>query len=317
MLALLVANFGTACAELAGVAAGGELFGVPRTVSVPLAAVLVTALVLRGTFHHVEHFLMAIAALFVTYVAAGLMVGPDWQQAATGLLVPTTPFDRDAWVVVVAIVGTTLAPWGLSFVQSYAVDKQLHLSELRYARIDVAAGALLTGVIGAFIVISCAATLNRQGIVIDDAADAARGLRPLAGGFAATLFGLGFVGAALLAAAVVPLSTAYSVCEGLGRPADVDAGPREEPLFYGVFAAVFVVAAVVVLIPGAPLIDILVGTQALNAVLLLVILPFLMRLGRDRELMGAHASGRVARTAALLAFGLVALSIAALAWLSL
>jgi Mn2+/Fe2+ NRAMP family transporter len=274
-------------------------------------------LVVAGSFHRVEHVLLALSAVFAAYLISGLLSHPDWGAAARGAAVWQLPLDRDVVFIAVATVGTTLAPWGLAFIQSYAVDKQLEVSELGYERVDVVAGATLTGVIGAFIVISCAATLNRQGIVIDDAADAARGLRPLAGGFAATLFGLGFVGAALLAAAVVPLSTAYSVCEGLGRPADVDAGPREEPLFYGVFAAVFVVAAVVVLIPGAPLIDILVGTQALNAVLLLVILPFLMRLGRDRELMGVHASGRVARTAALLAFGLVALSIAALAWLSL
>jgi Mn2+/Fe2+ NRAMP family transporter len=316
--ALLIANVGTMCAELAGVAAGAELLGgVPKWVSVPIAGVVLMALVVAGSFHRVEHVLLALSAVFAAYLISGLLSHPDWGAAARGAAVWQLPLDRDVVFIAVATVGTTLAPWGLAFIQSYAVDKQLDVSELGYERVDVVAGATLTGVIGAFIVISCAATLNRQGIVIDDAADAARGLRPLAGGFAATLFGLGFVGAALLAAAVVPLSTAYSVCEGLGRPADVDAGPREEPLFYGVFAAVFVVAAVVVLIPGAPLIDILVGTQALNAVLLLVILPFLMRLGRDRELMGAHASGRVARTAALLAFGLVALSIAALAWLSL
>lgn len=315
--ALLIANIGTMCAELAGVAAGAELLGgVPKGVSVPVAGAALMVLVAAGSFHRVEHVLLALSAVFAAYLISGFLSHPDWSAAARGAVVWQLPLNRDVVFIAVATVGTTLAPWGLAFIQSYAVDKQLDVSELGYERVDVVAGATLTGVIGAFIVISCAATLHRQGIAIHDAADAARGLRPLAGGFASTLFGLGFVGAALLAAAVVPLSTAYSVCEGLGRPADVDGGPREEPLFYGTFAAVFVAAAAVVLLPGAPLIDILVGTQALNAVLLLAILPFLMRLGRDRDLMGPHVSGPLARVAALLAFALVAVSIAALAVLS-
>jgi Mn2+/Fe2+ NRAMP family transporter len=318
LTALVVANLGTMCAELAGVAAGAELLGgVPKGLSVPVAVAVILVLVGAGSFHRVEHVLLALSAVFATYLVSGLLSHPDWGAAAKGAVVWQLPLDRDAVFIAVATVGTTLAPWGLAFIQSYVVDKRLEISQLGYERIDVVAGATLTGVIGAFIVVSCAATLHAEGIRIEDAADAARGLQPLAGSFATTLFGLGFVGAALLAAAVVPLSTAYSVSEGLGRSADVGAGPRNEPFFYGVFAAVLVVAAVIVLVPGAPLVDILVGTQALNAVLLLGILPFLMALGRSEQLMGANVSGRGARAAAVLAFGLVALSIGALAVLSL
>jgi Mn2+/Fe2+ NRAMP family transporter len=282
-----------------------------------VAVVVLLVLVGAGSLHRVEHFLIPLCAVFATYLVSGLLSHPDWGGAARGAVVWQLPLDRDAVFIAVATVGTTLAPWGLAFIQSYVVDKRLDITQLGYERVDVIAGAVLTGVIGAFIVISCAATLHEQGIRIDDAADAARGLRPLAGGFASTLFGLGFVGAALLAAAVVPLSTAYSVSEGLGHAADVGAGPRREPFFYGIFALVLLSAAVIVLIPGVPLIDILVGTQALNAVLLLGILPFLMALGRSEQLMGANVSGRGARAAAVLAFGLVALSIGALAVLSL
>ena len=211
-----------------------------------------------------------------------------------------------------ATVGTTLAPWGLAFIQSYAVDKKLHVKDLRYERIDVIVGALLTGVIGFFVVIACAATLHVQGIEINDARDAARALEPLAGNTAATLFGLGFLGAALLAAAIVPLSTAYSVSETFGRKADINDSFEEARVFYLSYGVVVAVAAVLVLIPGAPLIPILFLSQALNAVLLLVLLPFMRSLGRDRELMGAHALGRGDRLVTGIALAVIAVSVLAL-----
>jgi len=212
----------------------------------------------------------------------------------------------------VATVGTTLAPWGLAFIQSYAVDKHLGRKDLPYERVDVVVGAVLTGVIGFFVIVACAATLHASGIEIDDARDAARGLEPLAGNAAATLFGLGFLGAALLAAAIVPLSTAYSISETLGYKADLDDSFSEARPFYLSFGAVTAVAAAIVLIPGAPLIELLFLTQALNAVLLLVLLPFLRRLGRDRDLMGDHALGRAGRFTTGLALGLIAASVLAL-----
>src|SRR5439155_11478793 len=160
---------------------------------------------------------------------------------------------------------TTLAPWGLAFIQSYAVDKRLRPSDLAFERVDVIAGAVMTGVIGFFIVIACAATLHASGRSINDAGDAAAALQPLAGSFASTLFGVGLLGAALLAAAILPLSTAYSVSEALGREARVEASIREEPVFYGTYALVVGVGALVVLVPGAPLVPILFITQAINA----------------------------------------------------
>ncbi len=221
--ALVIANTGTLCAEFAGVAAGMELLGgMSRYLSVPLAAIGVSALVLRANFRHVEHVLLALSSVFVAYVISGVLAHPDWGAAAKGLVVPNLPLNREAVLVAVATIGTTLAPWGLAFIQSYAVDKKLQVKDLRYERIDVIVGAVLTGVIGFFVVVACAATLHVQGIDINDASDAARALEPLAGSTAATLFGLGFLGAALLAAAIVPLSTAYSVSETLGRKADVN-----------------------------------------------------------------------------------------------
>lgn len=316
--ALVIANTGTLCAEFAGVAAAMELLnGTSRYVSVPLAAIGVSILVLRENFHRVEHLLLALSSVFVAYVIAGILAHPDWGEAARGLVVPSIPLNRDALLVAVATLGTTLAPWGLAFIQSYAVDKRLRVEDLRYERADVITGAVLTGVIGFFVVVACAATLHAQGIDVEEASDAARALEPVAGSAAATLFGLGFLGAALLAAAIVPLSTAYSVSETLGRRADLDRGFREERTFYLSFGAVTAVAACLVLIPGAPLIEILFLSQALNAVLLLVLLPFIRSLAKDRELMGANALGRFDRVSTALALALVAISVLALGVLAI
>ena len=178
----MLANLGTICAEFAGVAAGMELLaGVTRYVSVPAAALIVSLLVLRGSFHRVEHILLAVSAVFVAYIVSGFLAHPDWTATARGLVVPSMPLTREAALVAVATLGTTLAPWGLAFIQSYAVDKRLTVEDLRYERIDVIVGAVMTGVIGLFIVVACAATLHTRGVSINDARDAAQALEPLAG----------------------------------------------------------------------------------------------------------------------------------------
>jgi len=313
LASLVIANIGTMCAELAGVAASLELLaGITRYVTVPLAGIGVSALVLRGSFHRVEHVLLALSAVFVTYVISGFLAHPDWGAAAKGLVVPHLPLTREAVLVTVATIGTTLAPWGLVFIQSYAADKRLRLKDLHFENIDVVTGAVLTGVIGFFVVVACAATLHVKGIEVNDARDAAKALEPLAGSAASTLFGIGFLGAALLAAAVVPLSTAYSVAETEGKRADVNDTFEQAPLFYMSFGAVVLVAALIVLIPGAPLIPILFLSQALNAVLLLVLLPVLRRLAQDRELMGDQALGTAGRIVTGVALALIAASVVAL-----
>jgi len=314
---LLIANTGTLCAEFAGVAAAGDLLaGVSRYMTVPLTAAGVSLLVLRGSFRYVEHVLLALSAVFITYILSGILAHPAWGEAARGLTVPDIPLTRDAVLVAVATVGTTLAPWGLAFIQSYAVDKRLTVRDLPYERVDVIVGAVLTGVIGAFVVVACAATLHVEGIEVNDARDAAKALQPLAGHIAATLFGLGLLGASLLAAAIVPLSTAYSVSETAGRKARLDDSFGEARAFYISYAAVVVVAATLVLIPGAPLISILFLSQALNAVLLLVLLPFMRLLGKNADLMGDNRLGRPGRFFTAAAMIVVAVSVLALAALT-
>ena len=316
--ALIVANVGTICAELAGVAIGADLLtGAPRAVSVPIAAVAVSWLVLGSSFHRVEHVLLALSLVFVSYVAAGVLAHPDWRAATRGLVVPTMPASRDAVLISVATLGTTLAPWGIAFMQSYAVDKRLTIADLGYERVDVVTGALLTGIIGFFVVIACAATLHPAGIGIEDGGDAARALEPLAGSSASLLFGLGLLAAALLAAAIVPLSTAYSVCEAAGHPAGLDQRPSEAPLFYGSFLVAMAVAAGIVLVPAVPLVPVLYLTQVLNAVLLLAILPFMVRLGRDPGVLGAQRLRRGGVVVCLALIAAVALACAVLLALSL
>lgn len=292
LAALVVANIGTTCAEFAGIAAGFELFGVSRYVSVPVAAVAVSLLVLRGSFHRVERLLLLVSTVFLAYIASGFLAHPDWGAALRGTVVPTMPMTGEAVAIVTATLGTTLAPWGLSFMQSYAVDKKLRTEDLPLERVDVITGAVLTGVIGFFVVVACAATLHRDGLRITDAADAAVALQPLAGEAAATLFGVGLIGASFLAASILPLSTAYSVCEYAGVEAAIDDPYREARTFYLTYGIITLVGTVIVLTPELPLVAILVGTQVLNAVLLVPLLIAMVGLARDRNLMGGFATSR-------------------------
>ena len=317
LAALVLANLGTTCAEFAGIAAGAELFGVPHAMSVPIAAVAVSALVLKGSFHRIEHVLIALASVFIAYIASGFLSHPDWGATFRGLVVPSMSLDRDSIVLVTATVGTTLAPWGLAFIQSYAVDKRLTPADLRYERVDVTVGALLTGVVGVFVAIACAATLHAQGVSIGSASDAARALEPLAGDLAGTLFGIGLIGAAVLAASILPLSTAYSVTEFAGTESAPDDRWSDARPFYVTFAIVTVVAAAIVLIPNAPLITILVATQVLNAVLLVPLLIFMVGVGRDRHLMGEFRISDRMFVVYGLVIALVVVCVAALAILSL
>jgi len=312
LIGLLVANIGTMCAEFAGVAASLQLAGISRYLTVPLAAAGVSYLVLRESFHRVERMLLALSAVFATYVVSGILAKPDWGEAARGLFVPSMPGTRDAILAATATVGTTLAPWGLAFIQSYVVDKRLRPPDLRLERVDVVTGAMMTGVIGLFVVVACAATLHAQGQSINDASDAAKALEPLAGNLASALFATGLLGAALLAASILPLSTSYSVAEAFGTEAALDDPFREAHLFYGTFAVVVVIAAAVVLVPGAPLIPILYLSQALNAILLLPLLLFVAGISRDRDLMGAQVASRAGFAVTCAVIALIAICVAAL-----
>jgi len=311
---LVVANLGTTCAEYAGIAAALGLAGVPPIVSVPIAALGVSWLVVAAAFHRVERVLLLLSAILVAYVASGILARPDWGAAARGTVVPGLTLDRTTILLVTATIGTTIAPWGLAFIQSYAVDKKLRPDDLVFARVEVVVGAVLTGVVGFFVVVACAATLFVQHRSIGDARDAAVALEPLAGASAARLFGAGLLGASLLAAAILPLSTAYSVAETFGTPSALDARAGEARLFYGTFAAISGGAAAIVVVPGMPLVPVLYLSQALNAILLVPLLVFTILLARDRGLMGAHRIGTTMATLAWATFFTVSVCVAALGY---
>ena len=315
--ALVLANIGTMTAEFAGIAAAGSLFGISKYFTVPLAALLVSFLVLRGSFARVEKVFFLLASVFIAYIIAGFMAKPDWSKAAEGLFVPSMPLTQEALFIATATLGTTLAPWGLAFIQSYAVDKRLTKSDLKLLRVDVWTGSLLTGIIGFFVVVTCAATLNANGqTVIDDASQAAAALKPLAGELAKEVFAIGLIGAALLAASILPLSTAYAVTDLTGRPAALDDKVEEAPLFYSTFAAITLVAAVLVMIPGVPLVRILVLTQIVNAILLLPLLFYMFGIARDSRLMGEFKASDRMLTIYGLIIALIFICVSTLIWLS-
>ena len=289
---LLIANLGTLAAEYAGIAAALGLVGIPREVSVPAAAIIITLLVVRSSFHIVERILLALGALLASYVLSGLLAHPNYSETLHGLLVPGTSGGEGALITAVAVIGTTIAPWGLSFIQSYAVDKRIKPEELRTENVDIVSGAVLTGVIGMFVIIACAATLHVTGKSIQDAADAAIALEPLAGNLASALFGVGLLAAGTLAAAVVPLSTGYSVAEAVGVEARIDDSFREARIFYGTFIVMTALAALLVALPFIPLLPILFLSQVLNAILLVPILIALARIGGDGRVMGILRVGR-------------------------
>ncbi len=315
--ALIIANIGTMTAEFAGIAAAGQLFGLSRYISVPIAAIVVSALVLRGSFSRVEKVFFALCAVFLAYVIAGFMSHPHWGAAFKGLVLPTMPLNHDAIYLATATLGTTLAPWGLAFIQSYAVDKRLTRDDLKLLRVDVWTGSLLTGVIGFFVIVTCASTLNAHGITnITDASQAAAALKPLAGTLAEDLFAIGLIGAALLAASILPLSTAYSISDLTGRPAALDDSYSEAPLFYSTFGIITILAASLILIPGAPLITILIASQIINAVLLLPLLLYMFGISRDKRLMGEFRASNSMSVVYGIIIAIVAVCVGAMLWFS-
>ena len=314
VIGLIFANFGTICAEYAGISAAAGLIGIPAWVSSPMAAVLISLVVVLGSFHRIERILLVISSTLALYIIDGIVAQPDWSEVLHNSLIPHFPTDHLGWVVIAATLGTTLAPWGLAFIQSYAVDKKITVDQLKWERVDVVIGSLLTGIIGIAIAVSCAATLNRAGIHITDAGDAAIALRPLAGSFATLLFGAGLLGASLLAAAIVPLATAYSIAEGIDAPASLDLDSKHFQFFYATFVVLTVAAASIVSIPGLPLIALIYSSQVVNAVLLPLHVVALLLLAQNKMLMGESQIGLKSRVAAWVSIALIVACVGALAF---
>jgi Mn2+/Fe2+ NRAMP family transporter len=300
MLSLLIANAGVTVSEFVGIAAAAELFGVSRFVAVPLAAILVWWLVAKGSYKKVEKVFLLMSLVFLAYIISAFLAKPDWTAVGVGLVKPTFRLEQTFVFTLVAVIGTTISPYMQVYIQSSVVDKGVTVDNYRETKVDVWFGNVFSSLIVFFIIVSTAATLYKAGVDISTAADAARALRPLAGRYAETLFGLGLFGASMLAAGVLPLATAYSISEALGFEKGVSRTFREAPIFLGTFTFLVAVGAAIAVIPNLPLFRVLLVTQVINGLLLPVVLFAILRLVNNRELMGAHVNGRIYNLAAWL-----------------
>ena len=293
MITLLVANYGNTVSEFAGVAASMELFGVSKLVSVPLAAAAIWALVVRGTYRIVERIFLVACVFYFVYPVSAFLAHPSWESVLRDTVVPSRiQFDAGYLGMLIGLVGTTIAPWMQFYLQSSVVEKGIQRDRYWITRWDVIVGCLVTDIVAFFIIVACANTLHRHGVAIQDAADAARSLEPLAGRYASGLFAFGLLNASLFSAAILPLSTVYYVCEAFGWEAGVDKKWDEAKAFYGIYTAMIVLGAAVVLLPRFPLIRVMFLSQVANGVALPFVLVFMLLLVNRRSLMGDAVNGR-------------------------
>ncbi|MDP9360374.1 MAG: Nramp family divalent metal transporter [Acidobacteriota bacterium] len=314
MVALLIANGSNVVAEFAGVAASLELLGIQRIVSVPAAALVIWALVVFFSYRVVERTLFVLVLAFIAYPVSAVIVKPDWESVARGIALPTLPTEQAALIAALALVGTTITPYMMFYIQASIVDKGIGRELYRFARVDVSLGAILTGLNGFFIIVVAGAVLFPHHVIVNSAADAAQALGPLAGAQAKLLFGIGLFGASLLAATVMPLSTSYAICEAFGWEAGISKDFREAPVFMGLFTLLLVIGALFVLSPSVPLFPLILISQNVNGLLLPIVLVFILKLAADRSLMGEQANSRVSQAIGIgTAVGASALSIALVA----
>lgn len=293
MLALLISNTTVTLSEFAGIASGFALFGIPAYVSVPIAAVAIWALTMSGSYHRIEKILLLISCAFVTYVVAGVMVGPDWGDALNATLIPRFSTDPQYFSVLVANIGTTIAPWMIFLAQSNVVEKNARAEDLPYQRIDTVTGSVVASAISWFIILTTGAVLFPAGIAVNGAEDAASALAPLVGPYAEALFGAGLVGASFLAACVLPGITSSAICEAFGWERGADRSWQEAPVYRGIITAIIFLSAVIVIVPNVNLFGIMMLAQVVNGVLLPVLLVFMVLIAEDRHVMGRFANGRI------------------------
>ncbi|MDP8266995.1 MAG: Nramp family divalent metal transporter [Candidatus Aceula meridiana] len=305
MVALLFVNLLNVMAEFAGVAASLEIFHINKLISVPLSALFVWMLVVKGTYKSVEKIFLTACLFYVTYVFSGFIAKPEWTEVFRQTVTPQIDFDFKYSVMLIGIIGTTIAPWMQFYLQSSIVDKGISVEEYKHVRLDVIGGSIIAPVVAFFIVVACAATLFKAGITIETAKDAAIALEPLAGKNAKWLFAFGLFNASIFAASVLPLSTAYCICEGMGWDTGVDKRFEEAPQFFGLYTALIVIGAGVVLLPNFPLLKIMYFSQVGNGILLPVILIFMLLLINDKNLMGEFVNNKFVNVVTWLTVALI------------
>jgi len=296
MFLLVIVNYGNVVSEFSGIAGSMQLFHLSKYISVPICAVIVWLLVVKGDYKVVEKVFLAASVFYLAYIATGFVSHPDWPKA---LRATVTAPPREVWsshdyvYMIVGIIGTTIAPWMQFYLQSSIVEKGVSVRQYKASRLDVIVGCFFTDLVAWFIIVSCAATLYVHGMrEIQVPADAAGAMKPLAGDFAFILFAAGLFNASLFAASILPLSTAYTVCEGMGFESGVDKSFKEAPFFYWLYTGLIALGAGLVLVPNFPLVKFVLWSQVLNGILLPVIMIFMLRLINKKELMGGHTNSR-------------------------
>lgn len=293
MGALLIANTAVTISEFAGIASGLALFGVPTTISVPLTALVIWLITMSGSFARIEKILLLVSCVFLTYVVAAFMVGPDWASVARATVTPQVMGDPDYVSLLVATIGTTIAPWMIFLAQNNVVDKNVREDGIVLQRVDTVSGSVIACAIAWFIIVTTATVLHPAGIEVGDAADAALALEPIAGQWSTILFGAGLVAASFLAACVLPGVTSSAICEAFGWERGADRTWEEAPTYRGIITGIIMLSALLVILPGVDLFDIMMSAQVINGVLLPVLLVFLVLIARDDHIMGDYRNGRI------------------------
>ncbi len=291
-ICLLFADIGNTATEFAGVAGSLMVFGVSKYISVPLAAIVVWIMVLKGDYKTSERIFLVFSFFLLSYIVSAAMADPDWHEIGKAIVRPSIHWNVEYIGMVMGIVGTTIAPWMQFYMQSAVIEKGIKVEDYRYVKWDVVLGGVATVVIAFFIIIACAATLNVNNIKIEEAKDAAMALRPLAGNLASVVFAFGLFIASIFSATILPLATAFYVCEGFGFEAGIDKKFSEAPQFYILFSSIIVVGVTVILLPNAPLILITIWTQVLNAILLPVVLICMIVMVNKSKVMGEYVNNR-------------------------
>ncbi len=294
MTVLVLANIGNTMANFAGIAAGGELLGIQKYFLLPVVAMLIWWMVVKGTYKSVEKIFLVACIFYIAYVISGLMARPSWREVFSNFTKPVFHLGQKDFVFMfIGLVGTTIAPWMQFYQQASVVEKGIKIENYNYNKLDVIIGSFMVNIIAFFIVVVCAATLFKSGIRIESAKDAALALKPLVGGYCYLLFAFGLLNASIFAASILPLSTAYSVCEGMGWELGVNKRFREAPHFYLLYTFVLAISAAIILWPRIPLIPIMYFSQVANGILLPFVLLFMVRLVNNKRLMGEHTNSRV------------------------
>jgi Mn2+/Fe2+ NRAMP family transporter len=292
-IGLIIADIGNTATEFAGIAGSMQVFGVSKYVSVPLAAVAVWILVVKGSYKTTEKLFLVFSLFLLSYIASAFLAKPDWHEIGSALIHPTVETNFDYISTVIGIIGTTIAPWMQFYMQSAVIEKGLKLEDFKYEIWDVVVGSVITVVVAFFIIVACGATLNKNGIQIEEAKDAALALQPLAGAFASQIFAFGLFIASIFSATILPLATAFYICEAFGFEAGIDKKLKEAPEFFTLFTIIVIVGIAIILIPGAPLIQITLGSQVINGVLLPVVLICMMLMVNNKELMGEYVNNKI------------------------